>query len=235
MEIGVLLFETAGCRLLGDPGYPGTFEFPVKYGVVKGSYRDLIEGSEAACTCLCEAARTLESEGAVAIVGDCGLMGLYQKELAEAVHVPVVASSLALLPLMQAILPADRTIGILTGHSGLLGAHHLRGASAERLDGIVIQGMENEPHFREVVIEGTAGQSYSRMLKDVLNGVRKLRQACGETAPLGAVLLECSNLAVFGAEITEEFNVPVFDINTAVYLLAGVWEKKKYYHNTEEE
>lgn len=232
MEIGVLLFETAGCRLLGDPGYPGTFEFPVRYGVVGGSYRDLIEGSGEACTRLCEAARALERDGAAAIAGDCGLMGLYQKELAKAVHVPVISSSLVLLPFMRGILPADRKIGILTGHSGLLGEHHLRGAGVENRDGIVIQGMENEPHFREAVIEGAAVQNYSRMLKDVLNGVQKLRHACGKTDPLGAVLLECSNLAVFGAEITEKYKVPVFDINTAVYLLTGVWDKKKYHHNT---
>ena len=59
MSIGVLLFATAGDRLKGDPGYPGTFEFPVEYGIVEGSYRDLIEGSPDACRRLCEAAKKL--------------------------------------------------------------------------------------------------------------------------------------------------------------------------------
>ena len=54
------------------------------------------------------------------------------------------------------------------------------------------------------------------MKEDVLNGVRHLSGACND---LGAVLLECSNLAVFGAEITKEFHIPVFDINTGVYMM----------------
>ena len=62
MSIGVLLFATAGDRLKGDPGYPGTFEFPVEYGIVEGSYRDLIEGSPDACRRLCEAAKSWQKE-----------------------------------------------------------------------------------------------------------------------------------------------------------------------------
>ncbi len=85
--------------------------------------------------------------------------------------------------------------------------------------------MQNEPHFKEVVIEGTAKQDYVRMKEDVLNGVRHLSGACND---LGAVLLECSNLAVFGAEITKEFHIPVFDINTGVYMMQEVLSKKNY-------
>ena len=87
--IGVLKFASAGDRLVGDPGMEGTFTFPVCYGTVPGSYRDLIEGSQEACTHLCKAASGLEKQGACAIAGDCGLMALYQAELASSVSVPV--------------------------------------------------------------------------------------------------------------------------------------------------
>lgn len=68
--IGVLKFASAGDRLVGDPGMEGTFTFPVCYGTVPGSYRDLIEGSQEACTNLCAAAKALERQGAWALAGD---------------------------------------------------------------------------------------------------------------------------------------------------------------------
>lgn len=228
MVIGVLLFETAGCRIKGDPGYPGTFNFPVEYGVVEGSYRDLVNGSEEVCERLCRAARKLEKKGVCAIAGDCGLMALYQSEMMKAVHIPVISSSLTLLPLMKRIISPNYSIGILTGHLAMLGMHHLKGIGVDSFDGICIQGMQEEPHFHKVVIKGGAKQQYNLMKQDVLNGVKKLKALCEADKPLGAVLLECSNLAVFGAEVTKEFGVPVFDINTGIYLMHGVWEKPLY-------
>lgn len=242
MSIGIMLFETAGSRLKGDPGYPGTFDFPVEYGVVKGSYRDLIDGSEAAKQRLIETARELERRGVAAIAGDCGLMALYQRELAAAVNIPVLSSSLVLIPFIRAVISENRAIGILTGHSELLGRHHLTGAGAGGTKNLRIQGMQDEPHFHKVVIRGEGEAQYNLMKQDVFSGVRKLMQGQGlavdgladnaksDEAPancsvteLGAVLLECSNLAVFGAEVAAEFGVPVFDINTGIRLLQGAW------------
>jgi hypothetical protein len=87
--MGILLFKTAGQRLPGDPGCPGTFEFPVIYGEAEGSYRDLIYGSAAAQERLVGAAIDLAAKGVSAIAGDCGLMAMYQREIANAVTVPV--------------------------------------------------------------------------------------------------------------------------------------------------
>lgn len=219
------MFATAGDRLKGDPGYPGTFDFPVEYGIVEGSYRDLIEGSPDACMRLCEAAKKLEQKNVSAIAGDCGLMALYQRQIADSVGIPVISSSLLLLPFARMMISSKQSVGILTGHSELLGKHHLKAAGAEDLDEIIIYGMQNEPHFKEVVIEGTAKQDYKRMKADVIHGVNCLKDRCKS---LGAVLLECSNLAVFGAEITREFGIPVFDINTGVYMMQEVVRKSSY-------
>lgn len=213
--IGVLLFASAGDRIVGDPGMPGTFPFPVRYGVVQGSYRDLIQGSREACDRLCAAARALEAQGVSAIAGDCGLMALYQKQLTQSVRVPVIASSLVLLPLAEQIVGKHQKIGVLTGHSGLLNEWHLVGAGAD-ISRLVIQGMEGEPHFSQVVIEGTAKQSYALMRRDILKATNKL---LSREKDIGAILLECSNLAAFGAELTQALGIPVLDCGLAVRLL----------------
>lgn len=222
--IGVLLFANAGDRVVGDPGMPGTFPFPVRYGIVSGSYRDLVEGSLAACQRLCDAARELEAQGVSAIAGDCGLMSLYQGPLAGSVKIPVISSSLVLLPLAGCLIGESQKIGILTGHSKLLGKQHLRGAKAD-LSRLVIQGMEDRPHFRQVVLEGTCPQDYDRMAKDVLNAAELLLERDGD---IGAILLECSNLAPFSAEIENKYKIPVLDCNMAVRLLYRMTNPTRY-------
>lgn len=209
------MFESAGDRIIGDPGMPGTFPFPIRHGMVPGSYRDLIHGSPQACERLCAAAKKLEQEGVAAIAGDCGLMALYQSALAQSVQVPVISSSLVLLPLAQCLIGEDRKIGIITGHSQLLNEQHLLGANADPAR-LVIQGMEEQPHFRQVVLEGNCSQNYDLMAKDVLRAVELLLDQ-GQT--LGAILLECSNLATFSAEVERVYKLPVLDCNMAVRLL----------------
>lgn len=223
--IGVLLFESAGERRMGDPGLPGSFPFPVLFGVVPGSYRDLIEGSPAICEKLCRTAKDLARQGAAAIAGDCGLMSLYQRELADQAGVPVISSSLILLPILRQITGQDRSIGILTGHSQLLGYSHLIAAGAGCTEGLVIQGMEEEPHFRQAILEGSGPHDYDRMKQDVLHAVERLLARSPKT---GALLLECSNLATYGYEISRQFSLPVFDIGTAIHFLHHGISKTNY-------
>lgn len=220
--VGVLLFEQAGERMRGDPGLPGSLPFPVRLGYVAGSYRELIQGSPAICKQLCQAACRLAQEGVSAIVGDCGLMVLYQREIAQAAGVPTAASSLILLPLLRQMIGQDQTIGILTGHSQLLRYTHLIAAGASCLDGLAIQGMEEEPHFRQVVIEGQGRHDYDLMRLDVLHAAEKL---LSRGKPVGALLLECSNLSTYAWELTNAFGLPVFDIGTAACLLRQGMEK----------
>ena len=112
MSIGVLLFATAGDRLKGDPGYPGTFEFPVEYGIVEGSYRDLIEGSPDACRRLCRKLQKAGKKNVSAIAGDCGLMALYQRQIADSAGIPVISSSLLFLPFARMMISPGQSVGI---------------------------------------------------------------------------------------------------------------------------
>ena len=209
------MFESAGDRIVGDPGMPGTFPFPVRYGLGPGRYRDLVFGSPEACRRLCRSAQRLEQEGVSAIAGDCGLMALYQSALAESVNVPVVSSSLVLLPLAQCLIGRDRKIGIITGHSRLLTRQHLLGAGADPAR-LVIQGMEDQPHFRRVVLEGSCPQDYQLMARDVLSAAELLLK---QDARIGAILLECSNLTTFAREISRHYAIPVLDVNLAIQML----------------
>ncbi len=211
-----LVFNWKAPRIPGDPGHGATFPFPVCYEVVEGTFAELIEGSEAVKDKLCHAVKNLEAKGIRAVIGDCGLMALYQQEMAGSCSLPVLTSSLALVPLLWHLVGQKGVIGIITGHAGLLQERHLRGAGISAEINLEIQGMEGEPHFREIVIEGGRALDEDLMGRDVLAAATKLTQRNKE---IRAILLECSNLATYSRPLQEAFGLPVFDITGAALML----------------
>ena len=196
-----------------DTQHSHTFPFSVIRGVVDGSYRDLIDGSEEVKQQLLKTVKDLCSQGVSLIVGDCGLMILYQKEIAQASNVPVITSSLVLLPIISKIISPDKSIGIITGHSKLLQPHHIQSDSLDQGVLLVIQGMEDEAHFSEVVIQRQAETNVYLMERDVFSAVDKL---LAKENNIGAILLECSNLCPFAYAVTKKYKFPIFSINTAI-------------------
>lgn len=215
-DVGVLVFSTVTPRVVGDAGNAGSFRYPVRYEVVKGGFADLIEGGEEIKRNLLEACMNLKEAGIKAIVGDCGMMSLYQTYLAEQCGLPVVASSLCQIPMIWQMIGATGTIGILTGHDELLGRQHLLSSGWREDIKIKLQGLQHEPHFNEIVIQGGLNIDVDRMRGDIFNAVRKLVDS---TPDLKAIVFECSNISTYSREIAEEFGIPVFDVMSASNLL----------------
>lgn len=214
-EIGVLVFSQNSPRALGDPGHAGTFDFQVHYEIVDGKFSDLIKGSDEIRQKLVKAVQNLKEKGIKAVVGDCGLMSLYQQEMASEGGLMTVSSSLVLLPLAWQLIGKKGSVGILTGHSELLKESHLRACGYDDSIEIKIQGMQDEPHFSEVVIHGGSELDVDRMRSDVLSAVEKLTA----DSDVRALVIECSNLGTFSADVYERFRIPVFDIVTGAKLL----------------
>lgn len=215
-HVGVLVFQGESPRIPGDPGHGETFPFPVCYEVVEGSFTELMAGSAELKQKLCDAVRNLEKKGIRAVIGDCGLMALYQRELAGATALPVLTSALVLVPLLWSLIGGKGLIGIITGHAAFLQEHHLQAAGITAEIKLAIQGMEAEPHFKETVIEGRGDLDVNLMRRDVLAAAAKLMQKNNE---IRAVLLECSNLATYSRYLQEKYRLPVFDLTGAALLL----------------
>ncbi len=224
-EIGVLVFSQNSPRALGDPGHAGTFDFQVHYEIVDGKFSDLINGSDEIKQKLVNAVRNLKEKGVKAVVGDCGLMSLYQQEMAAEGGLMTISSSLVLLPLAWQLIGKNGSVGILTGHSELLKESHLRACGYDDSIKIKIQGMQDEPHFSEVVIHGGSELDVNRMRADVLSAVEKLTA----NSDVRALVIECSNLGTFSADIYERFGIPVFDIVTGAKLLRYSLNPPRYY------
>ena len=94
--LGILMLEARFPRIPGDMGNGLTWPFPVQYRVVAQASPDRVvrHGGEGLLPAFVEAARDLVRHGADGITTNCGFLSLFQRELADAVGVPVATSSL---------------------------------------------------------------------------------------------------------------------------------------------
>lgn len=215
-KVGILVFSTKTPRIPGDAGHGGSFPYQVRYEIVEGGFADLITGSAGIKDAILKAGQNLTRLGIRAIIGDCGMMSLYQDCLGKELGVLFAGSSLCLIPTVWQLIGRHGTIGIITGHSKLLGRQHLKHSGWDEDMDISIQGMEDQKHFREIGIEGGLHLNREAMLKDVLEAGKKLRE---KTPGLRAVIFECSNLATYSSALAEELELPVFDTISAANLL----------------
>jgi hypothetical protein len=114
VTIGVLNLDAVPGRVKQEEDTPGnlrndkTFNFRLKRETVRGATPDRfaadILGKKELTPHFIEAAKKLEARGVDAIVGDCGFIAMYQKDIAREVSVPVATSSLILVPLVFRML-----------------------------------------------------------------------------------------------------------------------------------
>lgn len=224
-RVGVLVFASLSPRIPGDPGCADSFRYPVQYAVAEGGFQELVEGSERVYESLASAGERLVHAGARAILGDCGLMSLYQTRLAARWGVPFAGSALCQLPLVWQLIGRTGGIGVITGHAALLGRAHLEQSGWEEGIPLCVQGMEEEPHFSEIVIRGGLQLDADAMRRDVLSAAKKLME---RQPGLRAIVLECSNLATYAADVADFTGLPVFDVMTAANLLAQAVAPPRY-------
>jgi len=223
--VGILVFNTITPRIPGDAGHAATFQYPVRYEVVNGSFADLIKDSPKIQNSIIDAGKNLIKQGVRTILSDCGLMSLYQDTLGAKWGIPFVGSALCQIPAVWQIVGRQGEIGVLTGHSGLLGEEHLRNSGWREDIELAIQGLQNESHFEETVLNGGPNIDVEQMRSDVLHATDKLM---AKTQNLRAIIIECSNLSTYSADVREHTGVPVFDIVSAANWLEYAVNPKRY-------
>jgi aspartate/glutamate racemase len=215
---GILMLDSTIPRIPGDPGHAETFSFPVRYGVIhEFPFEDLIEIRRDNLGRILSAALDLQKEGVSFIAADCGLFSAFQRDIANALDIPFIGSSLSLIPLIAGFLSLKQKIGIITGDTHLLKEYHLQavGADSTRL---VIRGMEHSQEFQDVVIKRGMRLNPDAMKTGVLTAAEALFST---GAAIGAILLECTNLVSFRSDIQRRFNVPVFDMVSLIEFFAA--------------
>ena len=213
VPIGVLCLEAYHAKVPGILRNASTFKFPVTYKVVRGASieRLITQRDRSLLAPFTEAVRELEQEGVRAITGSCGFMVLFQRELAEAVNIPVFISSLIQVPMVHLMLRPGQKVGILTARKSSLTKDHLRAVGAESVP-VCIAGMDDQEEFSETIFFGRKKEmDLDRLEKEVLSAVDSLAKANPE---MGALVIECTDLPPFAHLIQQKINIPIFDIIT---------------------
>lgn len=228
VSIGIIQLT---CRVLFFPGNVSnatTYSFPVRYLPVEGTDQGNIHaGDKSLVPLLVKAAKQLELDGCRAIFANCGYYGHFQKDVSEAVDVPVYLSACVQIPWIFAGLKKNQKIAVLCGDAPNLSwdLFEACGCTREQYERCVIVGMEDCPEFRNI-LDDTGSMNCAAVGREVVEKTRKALEADPE---IGAILLECTDLPPYAAQLQNAFNLPVFDAITLINYIHNAVCQKPYY------
>jgi hypothetical protein len=212
-RVGILMLDTKWPRVPGDTGNAATWPFPVLYKVVRGATARVVVHQRGAGLgqAFLDAASELVAEGADGITTTGGFLSLFQKDLAAHCRVPVASSSLMQIPLVQNLLPPGKRVGVLTVQAERLGPDHLIAAGGSPDTPIV--GTERGTEFTRVLLGDEMEMDYERAENDVLDAGREMMARHPE---VGALVLECHNMAPYSHALNNLLGIPIYDVYTFV-------------------
>ena len=179
------------------------------YKVVRGASPDRVvrRSADGLRDRFVAAARELAADGADGITTNCGFLSLFQRELADAAGIPVAASSLMQVEMVNRLLPAGRKAGILTISASTLSERHLREANVPAAT--PVGTTEGGREFTRVILENEMEMDVEIARRDNVEAAREL--VSGHPA-IGALVLECTNMTPFAADIGQAVGLPVFSM-----------------------
>lgn len=223
--IGILLIDTFEPFIPGDVGNATTFSYPVRYKRVEGfTFQRLYAKDPDLLEPILDAARELVREGVRAITGDCGFMSLYQREIADAVEVPVFMSSLFQIPFVSSTLRKGEKVGIIALDSRRLTPEFLQKIGIDPSIPVYIKGLEDKKNFHDAAIIDVGVLDSEKVEAEVVAAAKEMVE---DDPQVKSIVLECSMLPPYGAAIQEAVNLPVYDFVTMIdYVFSAVVKKR---------
>lgn len=220
------MLDTVFPRIPGDIGNTETFPFPVRHQVVRGAspQRVVREADVRLLEPFIEAARSLEREGVRAIATSCGFLAIYQRELADAVKIPVLSSSLLQVRLAHAMINRGQKVGVLTASAQSLTERHLTGVGIGDIP-LVVMGMDDAEEFTAAFIDGKSSLDPGKVRKEMERAARRLADTHPE---IGALVLECTNMPPYAQAVQQILRIPVFDVVTLVRYVHASLERQAF-------
>jgi len=233
--IGIAIFDGLSYAMIpGDVGNASTYDFPVRIKAIKGlsdnPYPPIMDGqgnyTEAVCKTI-SGVKELAGEGVRAVVTCCGFFSLVQDILAREVDVPVFTSPLMLVPLISSMIGPEREIGVITASKELLTRPFLEAVGITASHPVVISGLEDSGEFYATHMGGSRKDLNVDVLR--LEVVEICRRLAASRPRMGALLLECSTLPSFSADIQKTTGLPVFDYIGFINMLYQSVAQKRYH------
>lgn len=218
--VGILMLDSRFPRIPGDIGNAASWSFPVAMKRVDSATPDRVVRNDPAALLpdFIAAGQDLVVEGAVCITTSCGFLSVFQRDLAEALPVPVLTSSLLQVATVNRLLPAGQRAGVLTISSTSLTPRHLELAGVP--EGTPIGTTEGGRCFTDAILSNAPHFDIEAARHDNIDAALALKVRHPD---LGAIVLECTNMGPYAADIRAATGLPVFSILTFVsWLRAAV-------------
>jgi Asp/Glu/hydantoin racemase len=208
-SVGILMLDARFPRIPGDMGNALTWPFPVHYRIVRDASPDLVvrRKAEGLLDAFIVAGRELVADGADGITTNCGFLSLFQDEISAALDVPVATSSLMQVPMVEKLLPPGRRAGILTISGSTLTEDHL--AAAGVAPDTPVGTTEGGREFTRVILGNELELDVEAARQDNVEAALALK---ANHPDLGAIVLECTNMIPYAAEIRAATGLPVFSM-----------------------
>ena len=213
--IGIALFDGRRYPILpGDVANASTYDYPVRLKVIEGLYETPTSWNKslsvpADIQRIVDTVKSLEDDGVRAVVTACGFFSVVQEILADSVDIPVFTTPLLMVPQIVRLIGSDRSVCIITASERLLVSDYLTAAGIELDMPVNIVGMEPSAEFYATHMGGTRTTWDVDLQRREL--VEIVQNAVVRFPNIGAILLECSQLPTFSADIQDVVNLPVFD------------------------
>ncbi len=212
---GVLVLDTHFPRVWGDVGCAQTFVTPPFFEVVDGaSVARIVSGKpidEKLVQTFVQLAQKLEHDGADFITTSCGFLSTIQAQLADAVSVPVISSSLLLLE----ALGSHNEVAVLTFDADELNQRHLYGEHGN----VSLHGIPKQHDLKRMVQSDLQAVDVDKVAKQTATWVH---ETIDNSPQNRVIVIECTNLVPYRALIEQASQRPVYDLFDAIGLVTSV-------------
>jgi hypothetical protein len=148
--------------------------------------------------------RLVDEQGAAAIATSCGFLVVWQRELQAALPVPVLTSSLLLLPELA-------HAGVLTVDGAALTADHLRAAGADAA--VPVEGLAAGCALQRTLLDDLPDLDAADAEREVVAAALRLVR---REPTLRHIVLECTNLPPYADVVRRATGLAVHDITTLI-------------------
>ena len=176
-----------------------------------------------------EAGLELVHLGCDGIATNCGFLVNLQHKFSAGIGIPVATSSLLQASAIQQTLPAGRTLGILTISQETLSAEHLKNAGISSDTPIVGTGAKS--HFSTQILNDANEIDFHQARHENVEAALKL---VTEHPQIGAILLECTNMVPFAADIRQATGRPVYSMYTYVLWFHSALQPRRFNDNIDD-
>ena len=208
---GVLKLNTGFPRLQGDIGNPDSLQGAVIFETVSDANPDsVITGKplpQSLVSAFVNSARILINHPVDLITTSCGFLLPIQSTLTQLSNVPVITSSLLLLPLLRSM--HGNHIGVLTFDRDKLITTRCDIDMPE-----AVEGLQTDGTLRQTIARNHATLDRSQAQQEVLSCAAQLLAQWPQTR---ALVLECTNLSPYKQALRLQTGLPVYDLIDAIH------------------